>query len=486
MRLAPRRAHERYVALAWAGPACVTVAVCGALFVLASRGDDRDTTIRVLSVTGALTGSLLSWLTWYIASRLQRTHRIATDSVRRLTSSAATAHELVWEIDPDGLVTYMSDVARTMFGVEPEAMVGRSVFDLLSTDRQDPARSLLELAVRERRGWSALRFEAPDGNGRVRWVETSGVAHLDDHGVVRGFTATTRVLDTGAVQQLTLDEERRRVEAVMTDGRLATVFQPIVEVPSGDVLGYEALSRFDGEPRRTPDLWFAEAERVGLVVDLDLLAVTTAFAAARQLPDSAYVSVNVTPATLQSGRLADLIAEAPLPGDRIVVEITEHVSVEDYQILRAPLTHLRSLGVRLAVDDAGAGYASFRHILLLRPEFIKLDREIITGIHTDAARRALAAAVAIFALDVGATVIAEGVETSDEASMIATLGIGAVQGYLLGRPTTDLSELRRSRRGDIARYGQLAIDPYAAAGGEESMTPEAAARQASARRGAGT
>jgi EAL domain-containing protein (putative c-di-GMP-specific phosphodiesterase class I) len=142
--------------------------------------------------------------------------------------------------------------------------------------------------------------------------------------------------------------------------------------------------------------------------------------------------------------------------------------------------------VRLAVDDAGAGYASFRHILLLRPEFIKLDREINSGIHADAARRALAAAVAIFALDVGATVIAEGVETEEEASMIATLGIDAIQGYLFGRPTADLEDLWRSRRADVARYRESAIDPYSSAGGNESRPRDVPTRQAWARRRRGT
>jgi PAS domain S-box-containing protein len=442
------------VAAAWIGPVAVMLAVCGSLFVLSVRGDRADTTIRVLAVTGALAGSLLGWLSWYVVSRLQRTHRIATDSVRRLTSSAATGHELVWEIDRHGVVTYMSDVARAMFGVEPEAMVGRSVFDLLSPDRQGRARGLLEASVRERRGWSGLTFEAPAAGGELRWVETSGVVHTDSRGGVQGFTATTRVLGADAVEGLTLEEARRRVDAVLTGDGLTTVFQPIVNVASGEIAGYEALSRFGGEPPQTPDLWFADAERVGLVVDLDILAVRTALAGAQQLPDDVYVSVNVTPTTLQSGRLAGVIDAGPIPGHRIVVEITEHVSVVDYQTLREPLTELRSLGVRLAVDDAGAGYASFRHILRLRPEFIKLDREIIAGVNADAARKALAAAVAMFALDVGASVIAEGVETSDEVSMIATLGIEAVQGYLLGRPTADFDDLRSSRRADMARYRQ--------------------------------
>jgi PAS domain S-box-containing protein len=402
-----------------------------------------------------MAGPLLCLMVWLILRRLRRSYRLAEDSARRLDGAAATGHELVWEIDGNGIVTYMSDVALDLFGVDPRDLVGQSVFTLLPPEGQPRARSLLADSVRERRGWKGLVFEAPDGHGSMRWVETSGVAHLDEHGDVRGFTATTRAMDPEAVQQISLGQARERVQLVIAEERLTTVFQPIVNVASGDVVGCEALSRFDTEPRQGPDRWFADAEHVGLGVELDLLAAQKALHAAQHLPWDTYVSINVTPSTLQSGRVAALVDSAPLPGDRIVIEITEHVSVVDYQTLRDPLAQLRAKGVRLAVDDAGAGYASFRHILRLRPEFIKLDREIISGMHNDAARRALAGAVVMFALDVGATVIAEGVETPDELAIIATLGIDAVQGYLLGRPTADLRDFGRSRRPEIAEVSQL-------------------------------
>jgi EAL domain-containing protein (putative c-di-GMP-specific phosphodiesterase class I) len=156
-----------------------------------------------------------------------------------------------------------------------------------------------------------------------------------------------------------------------------------------------------------------------------------------------YVSVNTTPATLESGRLLATLDETDFPGDRLVVEITEHVSVEDYRTLRDPIHKLRQRGVRIAVDDAGSGYASFRHILRLEPEFIKLDHEIIHDVHMDPARRALATAVSYFAREVGATVVAEGVEAEEDLRALSGLGIGVVQGFLLGRPTADPLELQR-------------------------------------------
>ena len=124
---------------------------------------------------------------------------------------------------------------------------------------------------------------------------------------------------------------------------------------------------------------------------------------------------------------------------RIVVELTEHASIEEYGAVLAAVADLRERGVRLAVDDAGAGYASFRHILRLAPEIIKLDRSLICGLHDDAALRALAAAVVMFALDMGSTVTAEGVETPEELRCAQGLGIHAAQGYLFGKPVADWS-----------------------------------------------
>jgi PAS domain S-box-containing protein len=449
-----RDGDERLVAAARVA-AVASVAVFGLTFgLLASRSSDRSGLALGLSVLGLLSGPLVGGAVWLVGSQLQKATRLAQDSARRLDSAAATGHELVWEIDPDGIVTYMSEVAREMFGIDPSLVVGQSVFVLLPSDDQGRARRLLESSVHQGRGWDGLTFEALHTDGGRRWVETSGIPHVDDDGRLRGFTATTRQLDSGALQRLTLDSTRERLRRVLDDKLLSTVFQPIVDVGSGRVVGHEALTRFSAAPVQGPDRWFAEAEQVGLGAELDVLAVQTALFAAQRLPRHGYVSVNVTPATLQSALLAQLVETAPIAGDRIVLELTEHVSVEDYQTFRVPLERLRALGVRLAVDDAGAGYASFRHILRLRPEFIKLDQEIIRGIEADPARRALAAAVVMFSLDVGATVIAEGVETAPELCMVANLGIEAAQGYLLGRPSADPQDWGRSHQPRMARRRQ--------------------------------
>lgn len=234
-----------------------------------------------------------------------------------------------------------------------------------------------------------------------------------------------------------------RIGDLLSGSDLRVVFQPIVSTDTGRLVGAEALSRFEAvnpaDPPDPPDAVFAEAATVGLGVELELLAVRLALKAAVALPDDLYVSLNVSPAALLSPLLTDCLLDSWLPLDRVVLEITEHVSVPDYDVLAARADDLRGLGVRLAVDDAGAGFASFRHILRLCPEYIKLDRTLIENISEDPARRALAAAVVLFAFEMGSAVVAEGVETLAELRTAQTLGIDAAQGFLLGRPTDDWS-----------------------------------------------
>lgn len=214
------------------------------------------------------------------------------------------------------------------------------------------------------------------------------------------------------------------------EGRaMRPVFQPIVALTDGAVVGFEALTRFaDGTP---PDRRFAEAASVGLGLDLEVAALGAAVAASSALPDSTFLSVNVSPdLVLEHGRLADLLR---VPTRPVVVELTEHAPVQDYDALR---TSLRSLqpAVRVAIDDAGAGYASFRHIVELHPDFVKLDVGLIRSLDQDAPRRALIGGIDYFAVKSGCRLIAEGIETEAERSSLQELSVELGQGYLLGRP----------------------------------------------------
>ena len=228
------------------------------------------------------------------------------------------------------------------------------------------------------------------------------------------------------------DARRAEIEQVIAGSGLNMVAQPIVRLDTMLAVGVEALSRFDAPPFR-PDRWFADAAALGIGLPLELAAVRKGLQLLDHLPDDSYVSVNASPSAIASGGLRDAIAD--VDASRVVVEVTEHHSVSNYPELRRHLTGLRAMGARIAVDDAGAGYASFRHILNLRPDIIKLDRDLISGVGTDSARQALVGALIQFASGLGSVVVAEGIETAEELASVVGLGVSLGQGYFIARPS---------------------------------------------------
>jgi EAL domain-containing protein (putative c-di-GMP-specific phosphodiesterase class I) len=225
---------------------------------------------------------------------------------------------------------------------------------------------------------------------------------------------------------------RRRIEELLRDRAYSVVFQPVFDLATGCASGFEALARFGDAGSPPPDVWLAEAHRVGLGLDLEVALVEEAITHLESLPPGAVMAVNAGPEAIASARIAGALAGAD--ASRIVVELTEHVAVEDYPMLGGILSDLRNTGVRLAIDDAGAGFASLMHILKLAPDFIKLDRQLISGIDTDPVRQCLASSLVRFAEETGAAIIAEGVETAAELRVLDDLGIGQVQGFYLARP----------------------------------------------------
>lgn len=223
--------------------------------------------------------------------------------------------------------------------------------------------------------------------------------------------------------------EQARLEQVLVRQAFHVVFQPIVELETRYVVGYEALTRFtDGTP---PDIRFADAERMGLGDEFEVAAIIMAISQSTKLPDGAFLSLNVSPAVALASSERIRVA---LEGMRrqIVLELTEHVPIDDYTELRAAIEHMGP--VQVAVDDAGAGYASLRHILELRPSFAKLDISLVRGIDRDELRQAMAAGIQYYALRTGCRLIAEGVETVEEANALLALGVDLAQGYLFGKP----------------------------------------------------
>lgn len=227
-------------------------------------------------------------------------------------------------------------------------------------------------------------------------------------------------------------ERNERIDSIMRGGLLTMVFQPIADLRSGATVGVEALARFDCEPRRPPNEWFAEAAVIGRGTELELAAVHAALSQLDKLPPDLFMSINVSPETATAPELARILRT--VPGGRVVLELTEHTRIADYDALLKAFEPLRLHGVRIAVDDAGAGYSSFHHVLRVHPDMLKLDTALTRGIHDDPARRALGTALVTFARELDATVIAEGIETPEELTTLQDLGIGWGQGYHLSRP----------------------------------------------------
>jgi EAL domain-containing protein (putative c-di-GMP-specific phosphodiesterase class I) len=241
-----------------------------------------------------------------------------------------------------------------------------------------------------------------------------------------------RQIDRSADARRTHEEKTQTIREVLAERSFSSVYQPIFDLSANKVAGFEALTRFSALPQRSPDVWFGEAASVGLSEELEIAAIAMALEGLAQLPPSAYLSLNVSHRTIINGAITKALANQPL--ERIVLEITEHDSVEDYAHLAHTLAPLRAAGLRLAVDDAGAGYSSFRHILILNPDVIKLDISIIRDIDTNTSRRALASALIGFAAETSCSVVAEGVETAAELGALRRLCVSHVQGYLTGRP----------------------------------------------------
>jgi PAS domain S-box-containing protein len=229
----------------------------------------------------------------------------------------------------------------------------------------------------------------------------------------------------------------RALREIIESGAVRTVFQPVVRLDDGLVVGYEALTRFtDGS---SPLQRFAEAERVGLAVDLEQAAVASAMNASATLPPGPWLSINLSPAVLPRLRqLASLTESTERP---LVIEITERMAIDDYGAARRLLRrHLPN--ARIAVDDAGAGFASLRHIAELRPAIVKLDMELVRNVHRDPAREALVAGMVHFAAASGCELIAEGIETEQERRALMRLGVRLGQGFLLGRPDAMIGAAR--------------------------------------------
>lgn len=244
-------------------------------------------------------------------------------------------------------------------------------------------------------------------------------------------------------------QKRDTIADILAAEAVTIALQPIISLGEGQRLGVEALSRF-ADGAGSPDQVFGIAHWVGLGEELEELAARRAMNFLRLIPETQYLAINLSPqvACDASDRIFNVQGESL---QKLVLEVTEAAAVEGYDRLRDRLAPIRERGLRLAIDDAGAGYASLHHIVELCPDIIKIDRSLVHGMATDRYRRSAVRAFVALAQDLGAATVAEGIETREDLRVARELGITAAQGYLLGKPTTDFADIFRS-------YG-IAPDP---------------------------
>jgi len=289
-----------------------------------------------------------------------------------------------------------------------------------------------KLLAAEDHRWPTAGADRTDGRDRADRSHSGDAARRARH------TFVADVIQPGAVVDA---EARERIERVLAHGGLTMAVQPVFSLQDHAVVAVEALARFTGPPERTPDRWFAEAATVGLGLDLELLAVEHALQLLPRLPRSVRLAVNAGPDTFCAGALVDMLRGTD--ADRVIVELTEHVGIDDYPALRRACLALRDLGAKVAIDDTGSGFASLSLVLEVGPEIIKLDRRLTAGVDLDPIRRALASSLVTFGNDTAADVVAEGIETEDELQTLAELGIAFGQGFYLARPSGIEDVLRR-------------------------------------------
>jgi EAL domain-containing protein (putative c-di-GMP-specific phosphodiesterase class I) len=242
-------------------------------------------------------------------------------------------------------------------------------------------------------------------------------------------SAAAVILEPSVAEQQRRAEIEGRLGDVLADGGPTVLLQPIVSLATGRRTGVEALSRFPRDWGLPPDVCFEEAHSVGQGDRLELMALERALQRARGLPG--YVAVNLSPATLLTDACARLLDRWPLEG--VLLELSEHEPVEDYAVLTAALAPYRARGLRVAIDDVGAGFSSLRHIILTDPDVIKLDRSIVAGVAQDRVLTTLIRSLVDFAHDCGAGVVAEGIETADDVTVLQALGVDYGQGWYFGK-----------------------------------------------------
>lgn len=335
-----------------------------------------------------------------------------------------------------GYFVRLNPAWTAVLGYELDELKSRPFVEFVHPD--DQAATTAEVAREIHEGKSVLNFQNRyrHRDGSYRWLEWTSSPSAD--GALLYATArdiTERKLEDERLRAPAMALARRRAEALdriestIETRAFGPVYQPIVDLSTGAAVGYEALTRFIDGCR--PDLMFATALECGLGIKLETATLAAALDGARRLPPRTWLSLNVSPPLLAD--VETLGATLGLRARPLVLEITEHETIEAYGPLRAAVLRLGP-DVRLAVDDAGAGVANFHHLVELRPDFVKIDVSLVRGVDADLSRQAIVAGILHFAAATHCQVIAEGIETEAELATVTALGVTLGQGYLLGRP----------------------------------------------------
>jgi EAL domain-containing protein (putative c-di-GMP-specific phosphodiesterase class I)/DNA-binding NarL/FixJ family response regulator len=311
-------------------------------------------------------------------------------------------------------------------------------------------------------GWRSAIYAPIRSGGRLVGILSAGTAEersperlaRDLPSVVDYATLCGGLLGrTLALRRQAIDV-RHSLEAVIAERAFRPVFQPILEIETSKVVGHEALTRFDDGV--APDQRFANATAVGLGQELEFATMQAAIDGSRELPSDTWLSLNISPTVALAGEpLARLLRQARRP---VVLELTEHTAVHDYPALRQAIADLGP-GIRVAVDDAGAGYASMQHVVEVRPALVKLDISLVRGIDGDRARQALIAGMRYFGQETNCVMLGEGVETTAELTTLQRLGVVLGQGYLLGRPAPAMERIDRIARPARRRSSRAEVSP---------------------------
>jgi PAS domain S-box-containing protein len=366
-----------------------------------------------------------------VKARKQRFH---DRQVLEVTVSASS--DWLWETDADNRYTYCSPGVEDLLGHSSADMLGWPLDRFVAEN--DAARVMAATRSCKAAGIPLRDVEAVWQHRQGHPVVLRGSVSpiFDEHGRAVGLRGSRRLVVEGADPYKV---ERARVSEAISSGGVRVALQPIVGLPDGQIAGVEALARFDDG--RGPDVWFREARVTGQGIELERMTFAMALAHFHDMPEGVYLSVNASPELVSDPSFgAELIKVHGTHLSRLVIEITEHESISDYTAVNEALRPLREMGCRVAVDDAGAGYASLIHVLELLPDIIKIDKELLAGLDRDRARRSLVTALVLLALDLGATVTAEGVETAEELAVLGLLGVDCAQGYFLARPTADVEQ----------------------------------------------